>query len=137
LIIRETGEQSRRIDTGASAVCDSHHGLCFASDGNDEGGARVLQAHGAGLWKERNATIPLVLSDRDSPRSFACNQEFGGCQFTTSAVGSCGSAAADAGSGNSHGVLLSMVGIGYTLAPCFTSRQHFNPENLIFFLLSC
>jgi len=136
LISCETGEQSRRIDTGASALCDSHHGLCFASDGNDEGGARVLQAHGAGLWKERNGAIPLLLSDHDSPRSVAGNQEFLGCQFATSTVGSCGRAAADVGSGNSHGVWLSMVGVRYTLATCFTSRQYFHPENLIFFPLS-
>jgi len=97
----------------------------------------VLQAHGAGLWEERNATIPLLLSDHNGPGSFGCNQEFVGCQFATSAVGSCGRAAADVGSGNSNGVWLSMVGIRYTLATCFTSRQRFRSENLIFFPLSC
>jgi hypothetical protein len=98
----------------------------------------VLQAHGAGLWKERNATVSFLLSDHDSPGSFACNKEFVGCQFTRSAVGSSGRAAADVGSGNSHTVWLSMVGIvGHTLATCFTSRQQFRPENLIFFPLSC
>ena len=82
----------------------------------------MLQAHGAGLWKERNATITLLLSDHESPGSFACNQEFVGCQFTTSGVDSGGCTAADARSGNSHGAWLSMVGVRYTLATCFTSR---------------
>ena len=97
----------------------------------------MLQAHGAGLWKERNATISLLLSDHDSAGSFARNQEFVGCQFTTSAVGSCLRATADADGCNSNGVRLSCVGVRYTLATCFTSRQHFCPENLIFFPLSC
>ncbi len=96
----------------------------------------MLQAHGAGLWKERNATISFLLSDNDSAGSSACNQEFVGCHFKESSVGSWVRAADDVSGSNDCGIWFSFVGVRYTLATRFTSRHHFRSQNLIVFPLS-
>jgi len=111
--------------------------LRLARGGHDHGGARVLQADGAGLWKERNATITLLLSDHDGAGSPACNQEFIGHRVEAAGVGSCTGFTARVSGGSNSGVDFSPVGVRYTLATRVTSLQHFRPENLIFFLLSC
>lgn len=96
----------------------------------------MLQAHGAGLWKEWDAVVTRLLSDSTRPGSSACNQEFVGRYSKSARLRSCVRAAARVGGRNDGRVSLSLMGVGYPFAAGFTSRQYFCPENLIFFPLS-
>lgn len=82
----------------------------------------MLQADGARLWKERNATIALLLSNHSGTGSPAGNQELVGCYIDAAGVGSCPSAAAHVGGGIDSGVCLSPVDVRYPLAAGFASR---------------
>ena len=96
----------------------------------------MLQAYGAGLWKEWNAAIAFLLPDDKRAGSFACHQELVRCQFQVSNPGFGARAAGDADRRSDVGVRLNPVGVGHTLASCLPSRQHFCPENLIALPLS-
>jgi len=70
--------QTRRCIAFAPFAGNANHGLPHTSSRHDRYGARLLQAHGPGMRKDRNAAISFLLPNGAPPRSFRSDQEFVG-----------------------------------------------------------
>jgi hypothetical protein len=70
----------------------------------------MLQAHGTGMWEQRNGQVPFLLSDRFCAGSSACNQEFVGRCFNASGGGSCTRTTSDFDNRNDAGIWFIPVG---------------------------